>query len=279
MDSVRKAVFLVAGMGTRLLPVTKTIPKEMLPVVDKPLIQYAVEEAVESGITELIFVTGRNKKTIEDYFGTVPELESYLQARNKFDILKTIRGILPKNIHCIYTRQSEPLGIGHAVLAAEPMVGNEPFAVLLVDDLIDARVPVLKQLKDAASIYRGSVLAVSEVPQSETSKYGIVEAKFVDACTGKIKHIVEKPKPGLAPSNLAVVGRYILDPTIFSYLHSTKKGAGNEIQLTDGISSMSQDHSVFAYCYEGHRYDCGSKLGLYRATLAIGSKYHGFACD
>lgn len=277
MRSVRKAVFPVAGMGTRFLPATKAMPKEMLPVVDKPLIQYAVEEAVAAGITELIFVTGRNKRAIEDHFDSAPELEADLEAKNKHELLAMVRGILPSHVNCIYIRQSAPLGLGHAVLTAAPVVGDEPFAVLLADDLIDADTPVIKQLLDTAAAHHGSVLGVQEVPRSETRKYGVVATQPVDARTERVTHMVEKPEPNLAPSTLAVVGRYVLEAAIFDHLRATKIGAGNEIQLTDGIASMLQTRAVFAHRYEGKRYDCGNKQGMFEATVTLGRKYHGFS--
>ena len=275
MRPIRKAVFPVAGMGTRFLPATKAMPKEMLPVVDKPLIQYAVEEAVKAGITELIFVTGHNKRAIEDHFDSAPELEADLESKNKIELLNTVRGILPANVNCIYIRQSAPLGLGHAVLTAAPIVGNEPFAVLLADDLIDSDEPVLKQLIDAAIKYDGSVLGVQDVPREETKKYGICDAQRVDDRAARVTHMVEKPEPADAPSTLAVVGRYILEPEIFDHLRKTQRGAGNEIQLTDGIEALLRERAVYAYRYEGKRYDCGNKTGMFEATVALGRKYHG----
>jgi UTP--glucose-1-phosphate uridylyltransferase len=262
-------------MGTRFLPATKAMPKEMLPVVDKPLIQYAVEEAVAAGITDLIFVTGRNKRAIEDHFDSAPELESDLEKKGKIELLNMVRGILPAGVNCIYIRQSAPLGLGHAVLTAAPAVGNEPFAVVLADDLIDADTPVLKQLVNTAIKYDGSVLGVQDVPRSETKKYGIVAARRVDDRTERVTHIVEKPEPDDAPSTLAVVGRYVLEPEIFEHLRTTQMGAGNEIQLTDGIASLMRERAVFAHRYEGVRYDCGNKAGMFQATVTLGRKYHG----
>lgn len=279
MRPIRKAVFPVAGMGTRFLPATKAMPKEMLPVVDKPLIQYAVEEAVAAGITDLVFVTGRNKRAIEDHFDSAPELESDLEKKGKVELLNMVRGILPAGVNCIYIRQSAPLGLGHAVLTAEPAVGNEPFAVVLADDLIDADTPVLKQLVNTAIKYDGSVLGVQDVPRSETKKYGIVASRQVDERTERVTHIVEKPEPADAPSTLAVVGRYVLEPEIFEHLRATKMGAGNEIQLTDGIAALMRERAVFAHRYEGIRYDCGNKSGMFQATVALGRKYHGLEPD
>ena len=275
MIAVRKAVFPVAGMGTRFLPATKAMPKEMLPVVDKPLIQYAVEEAVAAGVTDLIFVTGRNKRAIEDHFDAAPELEAELEKKNKNDLLELVRDILPAHVNCIYIRQSAPLGLGHAVLTAAPAVGDEPFAVLLADDLLDADRPVLGQLIDCAVKHGASVLGVQEVPRADTGKYGIVATSAVEPRTERVSHIVEKPKPEDAPSTLAVVGRYVLDARIFDHLRATQAGAGGEIQLTDGIASLMRERPVYAYRYEGQRYDCGSKAGMFQATVALGRKYHG----
>lgn len=275
MQPIRKAVFPVAGMGTRFLPATKAMPKEMLPVVDKPLIQYAVEEAVRSGITDLIFVTGRNKRAIEDHFDSAPELEADLESKNKTALLEAVRGILPSHVNCIYIRQSAPLGLGHAVLTAAPIVGNEPFAVVLADDLIDGETPALKQLIDIAIALDGSVLGVQDVPREDTHKYGIVAPERVDDRTDRVLHMVEKPSPENAPSTRAVVGRYVLEPQIFDHLRRTQRGAGNEIQLTDGIEAMLKERKVFAHRYEGIRFDCGNKHGMFEATVAYGRKYHG----
>ena len=275
MRPIRKAVFPVAGLGTRFLPATKAMPKEMLPVVDKPLIQYAVEEAVAAGITDLIFVTGRNKRAIEDHFDSAPELETELAKKNKVELLAAVRNVLPAHVNCLYIRQSAPLGLGHAVLSAAPAIGNEPFAVLLADDLIDADRPCLAQLIDAALAHQGSVLGVQDVPRSETSKYGIVASTAIDDRTERVSAMVEKPQPDEAPSTLAVVGRYVLDGDIFNYLRATKPGAGNEIQLTDGIAALLQQKPVFAHRYEGKRYDCGNKTGMFEATVELGRKYHG----
>jgi len=276
MKPIRKAVFPVAGLGTRFLPATKAMPKEMLPVVDKPLIQYAAEEAVAAGITELIFVTGRNKRAIEDHFDTMPELEAELEAKNKQEQLQAIRNILPAHVNCVYIRQSAPLGLGHAVLCAAPVVGNEPFAVLLADDLIDAEVPVTRQLVQVAHSCEGSVLGIQNVERHETNKYGIISGNQLDGETWRLSGMVEKPDPAQAPSTQAVVGRYVLEPEIFEYLRQTGTGAGGEIQLTDGIAAMLQDRSVFGYQYDGTRYDCGNKQGFFSATVALGKKYHGF---
>jgi len=276
MKPIRKAVFPVAGLGTRFLPATKAMPKEMLPVVDKPLIQYAAEEAVAAGITELIFVTGRNKRAIEDHFDSMPELEAELEAKNKQEQLQAIRNILPAHVNCVYIRQSAPLGLGHAVLCAAPVVGNEPFAVLLADDLIDAEVPVTRQLVQVAHSCEGSVLGIQNVERHETNKYGIISGNQLNEDTWRLSGMVEKPDPAQAPSTQAVVGRYVLEPEIFEYLRQTGEGAGGEIQLTDGIAAMLQDRSVFGHQYTGTRYDCGNKQGFFSATLALGKKYHGF---
>ena len=274
MNKITKAVFPVAGMGTRFLPVTKASPKEMLPVVDKPLIQYAVEEAVAAGITQMVFITGRNKRAIEDHFDKAYELETELAARNKLKMLELVQGILPKNVSCIYVRQTEALGLGHAILCARPVVGNEPFAVILADDLIDGNPPVMKQMVDVYASERCSVLAVQNVAREETSSYGIVrtepgERQGMHRITG----MVEKPKPDVAPSTLAVVGRYLLEPEIFHYLENVTPGAGGEIQLTDGISALLAHEAVFAYRFEGTRYDCGSKLGYLKATVDYARKH------
>lgn len=274
MKPIRKAVFPVAGMGTRFLPATKAMPKEMLPVVDKPLIQYAVEEAIAAGVTELIFVTGRNKRAIEDHFDRAPELEADLKAKHKIELLERVRTVIPDHIHCIYTRQPAPLGLGHAVLCAAPIVGDEPFLVLLADDLLDAQTPVARQLVKAAHEHNGSILAIQRVDPSETDKYGVISGTAVDTVTTRLDGIVEKPHPKEAPSNQAVVGRYVLEPEIFEHLEKTQAGVGGEIQLTDAIASMLAERPVFGYEYEGTRYDCGSKEGLFAATINFGRKYH-----
>lgn len=267
-NSIRKAVFPVAGLGTRFLPATKASPKEMLPVVDKPIIQYAVEEAIDSGITELIFITGRNKRAIEDHFDKAFELEMDLTHKGKKELLQLVKTILPKHVNCIYIRQSEALGLGHAVLCAKPIVGNEPFAVLLADDLIQSDKPVLKQMIDAHEYYHASILGVEKIEPEQTKQYGVVKPSnvFTEQIL-QISHIIEKPTPEKAPSNLGVVGRYILTPRIFSELENTKAGAGGEIQLTDAIESLISHEQVLAHIFNGKRYDCGSKLGYLKATL------------
>lgn len=281
MKKVTKAVFPVAGMGTRFLPATKASPKEMMPIVDKPLIQYAVEEAVAAGITDMIFVTGRSKRAIEDHFDKAYELESELAMRGKTELLEFVQNLLPKNINCIYIRQPEALGLGHAVLCAYPAVGDEPFAVLLADDLIDGEPPVMKQMVDVHDYYRSSVIGVQEVPREDTRSYGIVESKPMADGLEQILRIVEKPKPEEAPSTLAVVGRYVLTPRIFHHLARIDKGSGGEIQLTDGIAALLAEEQVLAYRYKGTRYDCGSKLGYLEATVAFGLRHpevgEGFA--
>lgn len=273
MIKVTKAVFPVAGMGTRFLPATKAMPKEMLPIVDKPLIQYAVEEAIAAGITDLIFITGRSKRAIPDHFDKAYELEDKLEAANKKKLLDLVRGIIPPGVTCIYIRQEEALGLGHAVLCAKPVVNNEPFAVILADDLIDSEVPAMKQMTELYSYYQCSILGVQQVALEETSSYGIVDAKPVTANLSKVDAIVEKPKPADAPSTLGVVGRYILTPRIFHHLENIPFGAGGELQLTDGIAQLLQEQQVLAYAFDGVRYDCGSKLGYLKATVEHALKH------
>jgi UTP--glucose-1-phosphate uridylyltransferase len=273
MKPVRKAVFPVAGLGTRFLPATKAMPKEMLPIVDKPLIQYAVEEAAAAGITLMIFITGRSKRSIADHFDRAPELEAELAAKGKFELLEVVRNISPETESYVYIRQPEPLGLGHAVLCAEAVVGDEPFAVILADDLIDAEQSAIGQLVDARSARGGgNILAVEDVPSAETEKYGIVSSEPIDSRTSQVSHIVEKPKPDQAPSTLAVVGRYVLEPKIFKHLRSIPRGAGGEIQLTDAIAGMLSSEAAFAYRYQGRRFDCGSKEGFLAATLHFARK-------
>ena len=272
--TVTKAVFPVAGLGTRFLPATKASPKEMLPIVDKPLIQYAVEEAVAAGITDMIFVTGRTKNAIADHFDKAYELEAELEKKQKTALLEMVQGIIPDNVNCIYIRQPEALGLGHAVLCALPAIGDEPFAVSLADDLIEnGERGCLKQMVDIYEQHQGSVLAVMQVPREDTNKYGIVSSDSYKTRLDKVTGIVEKPSPDLAPTTLAVVGRYILTPGIFKQLKSTKRGAGNEIQLTDAIEALLTEENVFAYEFEGIRYDCGSKLGYLQATVEYGLKH------
>ena len=276
MSQVRKAVFPVAGLGSRFLPATKAQPKEMLPIVDKPLIQYAVEEAVAAGITEMVFITGRNKRAIEDHFDKAYELEAELEAAGKAELLEVVRSVIPKNINCIYIRQSAALGLGHAVLCARPVIGNEPFAVLLADDFMDtgaSGVPVLAQMTAVHAYEKCSVLAVQDVPRANTRQYGIVDSVPYRDGLEIVSAIVEKPLPENAPSTLAVVGRYVLSAKIFDYLEHLGAGAGGEIQLTDGIAALMASERVLAYRYSGQRYDCGSKLGYLQAMTAMGLQH------
>ncbi|MCU7813931.1 MAG: UTP--glucose-1-phosphate uridylyltransferase GalU [Candidatus Thiodiazotropha sp. (ex Rostrolucina anterorostrata)] len=269
VKKIRKAVFPVAGMGTRFLPATKANPKEMLPVVDKPLIQYAAEEAEEAGVQSLVFVTGRNKRSIPDHFDKAYELESELKEAGKTDLLQKVQNVLPTDVSCIYLRQAEALGLGHAVLCAESVVADEPFAVILADDLIrgDDGVGAIAQMAKIYERYQCSVILVEEVPLQDTGKYGIVEVEEDDGETAIVTSIVEKPKPEEAPSNLAVVGRYILTPRIFDLLKQTGRGTGGEIQLTDAIAELLKYEKVRVYRVKGKRYDCGSKLGYLEATV------------
>jgi UTP--glucose-1-phosphate uridylyltransferase len=279
-QAVKTVVFPVAGRGTRFLPVTKASPKEMLPVVDKPLIQYAVDEALSAGADTLVFITGSSKRAIEDHFDSNPELEAVLQAQGKQELLDTLRGILPSWASCVYIRQPAPLGLGHAVLCARPVVGNAPFMVHLADDLIDAKVPCLKQMTDAYAVHGGSMLGVQTVPRQDTDKYGIVTLeRNIAPRVGKMSHIVEKPKPDKAQSTLAVVGRYLLAASLFDDLAKIGKGAGGEIQLTDGIARLMQREPVYAFEFEGKRYDCGSKLGYLQATVEYGLKHPSLGDD
>lgn len=280
MSVIRKAVFPVAGLGTRFLPATKASPKEMLPVVDKPLIQYAVEEAIEAGITELIFVTSSTKRSIEDHFDKSYELEVELEKKGKLEALELVRNIVPKGVSCIYVRQAEALGLGHAVLCAKSVVGNEAFAVILPDDLIDGHGSgVVSQMIQAYQQSGCSQLGVEEVPKEDTDKYGIVNIKVGDNVGSEVDQIVEKPKPDQASSNLAVVGRYILTPRTFELLESTQKGAGGEIQLTDAISALLEYETVFAHRFKGKRYDCGSKQGYLKATVDFALKHKDLGDD
>ena len=275
MSKITKAVFPVAGLGTRFLPATKASPKEMLPIVDKPLIQYAVEEAIEAGITELVFVTSSTKRALEDHFGKSYELESELEKKGKLDALNLVQNVIPRGVSCVYVRQPEALGLGHAVLCARPVIGNNPFAVILPDDLIDGNGSgVVSQMVQAYEATGSSQLGVEEVPKEDTDKYGIVSTTGGDTGNSlQVEKIVEKPRPEQASSNLAVVGRYILTPMIFDLLETTTKGAGGEIQLTDAISALLQHEEVFAFRFAGKRYDCGSKLGYLKATVDYGLKH------
>jgi UTP--glucose-1-phosphate uridylyltransferase len=265
---IRKAVFPVAGLGTRFLPATKTVPKEMLPVVDRPLIQYAVDEAIEAGCDTMIFVTNRYKHAVADYFDKAYELEQKLEKAGKSELLGLIRDVLPRHVRAVFVTQAEALGLGHAVLCAKPVVGNEPFAVLLADDLIWNKGPgALRQMADCAERENASVIAVQDVPREQTGSYGIVATENFSDRQGVISAIVEKPKPEVAPSNLAVVGRYVLSGRIFDLLEKTKPGAGGEIQLTDAIAGLLKEEKALAYRFEGRRFDCGSRIGLIEATI------------
>lgn len=266
---IKKAVFPVAGLGTRFLPATKALPKEMLPVVDKPLIQYAVEEALDAGIEQIIFVTGRGKTALEDHFDKSFELESILRSKNKDQDLKEIVGIVPETGTIIYTRQNEPLGLGHAIWCARDVVGDEPFAVLLADDLVKSEKPVLSQMIQRFSRLRASMVAVMEVAPEETDKYGIISGKDIEDNVIQLDGLVEKPNPSEAPSNLAIIGRYILTPEIFSILGQKKKGAGNEIQITDAMSILLKSQPIFGYRFTGRRFDCGNKAGFQMANVAF----------
>ena len=266
---IRKAIFPVAGLGTRFLPATKAQPKEMLPVVDKPLIQYAVEEAYAAGVREMIFVTGRHKRPIEDHFDMTFELEVALEQAGKDELLHVVRTVKPDDMDCIYVRQAQALGLGHAVLCGQKLVGNEPFAVLLADDLMVGTPPVLSQMVEQFKEWRASILAVQEVPAEHTQRYGIVAGTQVNDRLVNIERIVEKPKPADAPSRLGVAGRYILTPGVFHEIASQKRGVGGEIQLTDGIAGLLRREKVFAYRYEGQRYDCGSKEGFLQANVEL----------
>ncbi|MDH3589920.1 MAG: UTP--glucose-1-phosphate uridylyltransferase GalU [Gammaproteobacteria bacterium] len=285
-SQIRTAVFPVAGRGTRFLPATKASPKEMLPIVDKPLIQYAVEEALSAGADRLVFVTGSAKRAIEDHFDSNIELERELEASGKTELLNAVREIAPGRATCIYIRQSAPLGLGHAVLCAQKIVGDEYFYVHLADDLIDAQVPCLKQMRRVSEARQGSVIGVQTIPGAETDKYGIVEVDSMHDRIGQLKGIVEKPKPEDAPSRLGVVGRYVLSPSTFDMLGRTGRGAGGEIQLTDAIALLLKKEPVFAYEFEGVRYDCGSKLGYLKATVdyalnhsALGSSFADYLIE
>ena len=277
---ITKAVFPVAGLGTRFLPATKAMPKEMLPVVDKPLIQYAVEEAYAAGIREMIFVNGRNKRAIPDHFDTAYELETELEAAGKTELLSVVQSIKPDDMQCIYLRQSKALGLGHAVLCAEAIVRNEPFAVLLADDLMVGAPPVLKQMVTQFADWRASLLAIQEVPAEHTSRYGIVSGTTVAPLMLDVRGIVEKPAPEVAPSRLGVAGRYILTPGIFSEIRALPKGVGGEIQLTDAIAGLMRREKVFGYEYQGRRFDCGSKEGFLEANVELALMHptlgHGF---
>ena len=281
MKGVSKVVFPVAGMGTRFLPATKASPKEMLPVVDKPLIQYAVEEAVAAGATDLVFITGRTKRAIEDHFDKAYELETELQARGKAAMLELVRNTVPAHVNCIYIRQPEALGLGHAVLCAAAVVGDEPFAVMLADDLLHNPdgAPVLKQMVDVYNYHRCSVLGTMNVPREDTRQYGIVSTEAQRGAVQRMTGIVEKPDPASAPTTQAVVGRYILTPRIIDHLRKLIPGAGGELQLTDAIASLLKEEAVLAHQYDGVRYDCGSKLGYLKATVEFGLRHPEVSAD
>jgi UTP--glucose-1-phosphate uridylyltransferase len=273
MKRVRKCVFPVAGMGSRFLPATKASPKEMMPVVDKPLIQYAVEEAVAAGMTHMVFITGRNKRAIEDHFDKAFELETELSERGRQNLLAQVRDIVPKHVTCTYVRQSEALGLGHAVLCARAVLGRDPFAVILADDLIDAEIPVLKQMADVFEREQRSVIAVQHIAIQDSRSYGIIEGEAAQGRLYRMTGIVEKPPPEAAPSNLAVVGRYILTPTVLDLLERVVPGAGGEIQLTDAIAALLKQEGAFGYEFLGTRYDCGSKLGYLQANVMYALKH------
>ncbi|ALP64913.1 UTP--glucose-1-phosphate uridylyltransferase GalU [Paraburkholderia caribensis] len=273
MLKVTKAVFPVAGLGTRFLPATKASPKEMLPIVDKPLIQYAVEEAIDSGITEMIFVTGRSKRAIEDHFDKSYEIEAELEARGKEKLLSLVRSIKPRHIDCFYVRQAEALGLGHAVLCAEKLIGDSPFVVMLADDLLLGQPPVLRQMIRVFDHYHTSVIGVEEIDRQMSGSYGVIDGKQWEDNIFKLSGIVEKPVPAVAPSNYGVVGRYILKPKIFEHLHALQPGAGGEIQLTDALQNLLKDEQVLAYKYDGKRFDCGSKLGYLKATVEFALRH------
>ena len=273
-DKVRKAVFPVAGMGTRFLPATKANPKEMLPVVDKPLIQYAVEEAVEAGITEMIFITGRNKRSIADHFDKAYELEHQLEVNNKKALLEIAQNIVPKGVSCTYIRQNEALGLGHAVSTAAHLIGDEPFAVILADDLIHGEKGAVRQMVELYEYFKSSVIAIQKVPGPEISAYGVISGKPHSDRAYLLDKIVEKPAFEDAPSDLGVTGRYIFTPQIFKHLDQLQPGAGGEYQLTDAIQTLLTEEQVLAYEYQGTRYDCGSKMGLLKANIELGLQHH-----
>jgi UTP--glucose-1-phosphate uridylyltransferase len=279
MLKVTKAVFPVAGLGTRFLPATKASPKEMLPIVDKPLIQYAVEEAIEAGITEMIFVTGRSKRAIEDHFDKSYEIEAELEARGKQQLLDLVRNIKPSHVDCFYVRQATALGLGHAVLCAEKLVGESPFAVILADDLLHSTEPVMKQLVNVFNHYHSSVVGVETIAPEDSRSYGVVDGREWEEDVIKLSGIVEKPAPEQAPSNLGVVGRYVLMPTVFKHIRALKPGAGGELQLTDALQSLLTEEQVLAYRYFGTRFDCGSKLGYLKATVEFALRHPEVRAD
>ena len=279
MSQIKKAVFPIAGLGTRFLPATKASAKEMLPIVDKPLIQYAVEEAYAAGIRHMIFVTGRTKRSVEDHFDTAYELENELELAGKTALLNIARSIAPDDMVCTYVRQSRALGLGHAVLCSKELVGNEPFAVLLADDLMVGKPPIMAQMVEQFAEWRASILAVQNVPREDTKRYGIVTADDAAQDVVNVTGIIEKPSPETAPTTLAVAGRYILTPGIFKELENLPRGVGGEIQLTDGIANLLRHEKVLAYRYSGVRYDCGSKLGFLQVTVDLGANHHEIGAE
>jgi UTP--glucose-1-phosphate uridylyltransferase len=279
MKKIRKAVFPVAGLGTRFLPATKASPKEMLPIVDKPLIQYAAEEAVQAGIEQLIFVLGRTKNAIIDHFDAAPDLESDLRSKNKNSLLKTVQNIVPKNIDCVFVRQDLPLGLGHAIYCAKSIINDEPFAVILADDLIKSKTPCLKQMINLYSDINSTIVAIEKINKKDCNKYGIIDYSSKSKSLYSLKSIIEKPSNAKAKSNLAVVGRYILPSNIFGKIKKSKPGVGKEIQITDAISGLIEDHDVYGYAFEGKRFDCGSKLGYLKATTEYAMEHKELSRD
>ena len=279
MKKIRKAVFPVAGLGTRFLPATKASPKEMLPIVDKPLIQYAAEEAVQAGIEQLIFVLGRTKNAIIDHFDAAPDLESDLRIKNKNSLLKLVQNIVPKNIDCVFVRQDLPLGLGHAIYCAKNIINDEPFAVILADDLIKSKTPCLKQMINKYSDINSTIVAIEKINKKDCNKYGIIDYSSKSQSLYSLKSIIEKPTYTKAKTNLAVVGRYILPPHIFGKIKKSKPGVGKEIQITDAISGLIKDHDVYGYAFEGKRFDCGSKLGYLKATTEYAMEHKELSRD
>ena len=279
MKKIRKAVFPVAGLGTRFLPATKASPKEMLPIVDKPLIQYAAEEAVQAGIEQLIFVLGRTKNAIIDHFDAAPDLESDLRIKNKNSLLKLVQNIVPKNIDCVFVRQDLPLGLGHAIYCAKNIINDEPFAVILADDLIKSKIPCLKQMINVYSDINSTIVAIEKINKKDCNKYGIIDYSSKSESLYTLKSIIEKPSYAKAKTNLAVVGRYILPSNIFGKINKSKPGVGQEIQITDAISGLIKDHDVYGYSFEGKRFDCGSKLGYLKATTEYAMEHKELSRD
>jgi UTP--glucose-1-phosphate uridylyltransferase len=279
MKKIRKAVFPVAGLGTRFLPATKASPKEMLPIVDKPLIQYAAEEAVQAGIDQLIFVLGRTKNAIIDHFDAAPDLESDLRIKNKNSLLKLVQNIVPKNIDCVFVRQDLPLGLGHAIYCAKNIINDEPFAVILADDLIKSKTPCLKQMINLYSDINSTIVAIEKINKKDCNKYGIIDYSSKSQSLYRLKSILEKPSYAKAKTNLAVVGRYILPPNIFDKIKKSKPGVGKEIQITDAIAGLIKDHDVYGYAFDGKRFDCGSKLGYLKATTEYAMEHKELSRD